>query len=179
MAKRKKTIRTTPKKDWKPAFIQELCRTGNISLSADKANISRSHTYLARKEDAAFDAACVEAIEISGEYMEGEARRRAVEGTLRPVFQGGKLVGKVREYSDTLLIFLLKAHNPKYRDTSRMEVAGDPAAPLKHEHALTLTLTVTPADIAAARALLGGPGGDVHRDGGPQPMDPGRGQAAE
>lgn len=58
------------------------------------------------------------------ERMENEARRRAVEGTLRPVFHGGAQVGEVREYSDTLLIFLLKAHDPKYRDKQQIEYSG-------------------------------------------------------
>jgi len=35
--------------------------------------------------------------------------RRAKDGTLRPVYQGGELVGHIREYSDTLGIFLLKS----------------------------------------------------------------------
>ena len=49
--------------------------------------------------------------------LELEARRRAVEGTERPVFYQGGEVGYVREYSDTLLIFLLKAHRPnKFRE---------------------------------------------------------------
>ena len=35
--------------------------------------------------------------------------RRAKDGNLRPVFQGGELVGHIREFSDTLGIFLLKS----------------------------------------------------------------------
>jgi hypothetical protein len=40
-----------------------------------------------------------------------------VEGVDKPVYQGGVLVGYVREYSDQLLVTLLKAHRPeKFRD---------------------------------------------------------------
>lgn len=122
----KRTPNRTPKKgDWKPRFIQELARRGNVSLAAAKAKIGRQYAYQARGADAAFKAAWDEAVEISTELMEEEARRRAVEGTLRPVFQGGKLVGKVKEYSDTLLIFLLKARKPdKYRDRQSVEHSG-------------------------------------------------------
>ena len=56
--------------------------------------------------------------------MEAEARRRGVEGTLKPVFYKGEECGQVREYSDTLLIFLLKAHDPKYRDRQQVEHSG-------------------------------------------------------
>ena len=45
--------------------------------------------------------------------------RRASEGTLKPVFYQGKMCGEIREYSDTLLIFLLKARRPEtYRERS-------------------------------------------------------------
>lgn len=38
---------------------------------------------------------------------------------------GNHKVAAVREYSDTLAIFLLKAHNPeKYRETSKVELSG-------------------------------------------------------
>ena len=37
--------------------------------------------------------------------------------TERPVFQGKQLVGHIRDYSDTHLIFMLKARRPeKYRE---------------------------------------------------------------
>jgi hypothetical protein len=41
-----------------------------------------------------------------------EAWRRAVKGCRKPVYQGGQLVGYVREFSDLLLIFLIKAARP-------------------------------------------------------------------
>nr|WP_323026547.1 hypothetical protein [Castellaniella sp.] len=38
---------------------------------------------------------------------------------------GNHKIAAVRKYSDTLAIFLLKAHNPeKYRDNARLELAG-------------------------------------------------------
>ena len=52
------------------------------------------------------------------ETLEREATRRASKGTLKPVFYQGKVCGEIREYSDTLLIFLLKARRPDYQDTS-------------------------------------------------------------
>jgi len=121
-----KTIRRTPEKaDWKPAFITELLHTGNVTLSAQKAKVGRQYAYQARESDPAFAAAWKEAVEASVELMEAEARRRAVEGYLKPVYQSGKKVGEIREYSDTLLIFLLKAHAPeKYRDRHHVEHSG-------------------------------------------------------
>jgi len=34
---------------------------------------------------------------------------------LKPVYYQGEQCGEVREYSDTLLIFILKARDPAYR----------------------------------------------------------------
>jgi hypothetical protein len=49
--------------------------------------------------------------------LEDEAVRRGREGHLRPVFHQGKEIGAIREYSDTLLIFMLKARRPaKFRE---------------------------------------------------------------
>ena len=58
--------------------------------------------------------------------LEDEAIRRAKDGVReKPVYQGGKLVGHVQEYSDTLLIFLLKGARPeKYRDRVQQELSG-------------------------------------------------------
>ncbi|MBX6773030.1 MAG: hypothetical protein IRY83_14975 [Chloroflexi bacterium] len=61
--------------------------------------------------------------------LEAEAWRRAVDGVERPVYQNGQRVGAVREYSDTLLIFLLKGGRPqKYRE--RYELSGPQSQPL-------------------------------------------------
>ena len=45
----------------------------------------------------------------------------------------GEVVTKVRKYSDTLLIFLLKAHRPKkYRETIHHAVTGEDGGPVRH-----------------------------------------------
>lgn len=54
--------------------------------------------------------------------LEGDGRPRMV-----PVLdeQGNHKVAAVRKYSDTLAIFLLKAHDPeKYRENSKLELSG-------------------------------------------------------
>jgi hypothetical protein len=49
--------------------------------------------------------------------LEDEAVRRAHEGLRKPVWYKGKIVGYETEYSDTLLLAVLKANNPdKFRD---------------------------------------------------------------
>lgn len=129
-------IETTPKK-WDPrqtVFLKHLCKTGNVAASCRKAKINRTLVYDWRAQDSTFAKAWDEALVISVEMLEEEARRRAQDGVLEPVFYLGKRAGAVRKYSDTLLIFLLKAHKPdKYRENYRHEHVGDGGGAIKVE----------------------------------------------
>jgi len=110
-------------RDWREVFLETLAKTGNITLSAKKAKVDRANAYRIRGEEKEFAEAWDNALADSGDLLEQEARRRAAKGVRKPVYQGGKLVGYVQEYSDTLLIFLLKGAKPeKYRE--RFEHSG-------------------------------------------------------
>ena len=90
--------------------------------AAARAGISRRTVYDWREGDAEFARAWDTAVDAGTDRLEDEALRRAAKGTLRPVYQGGKRVGTVREYSDTLLIFSLKGRRPeKYKDRTVVE----------------------------------------------------------
>jgi hypothetical protein len=116
-----RTIRTIERRS---SFLEALKATCNITRACEAARIGRSAVYSWRKEDPSFSDDWREALEIAGDALQDEAVRRAVEGVDRPVFQGGQLVGVVREYSDTLLVLLLKGAKPeRYRD--RQEVRHD------------------------------------------------------
>lgn len=119
------TIYLTPEKEWQKKFIQRLCQTGNVTAACKRAKITRQNAYLTRDADAVFKKAWDEALEIATENLELEARRRAEVGVLEPIYYKGDMVGTIRKYSDTLMIFLLKAHAPeKYRDNQRIEHTG-------------------------------------------------------
>lgn len=112
-------------------FLAELAECGNVKLSAAKAKLSRSQLYNKRKADEAFAAAWSEAEALGNAALEDEARRRAYNGWLEPVFHKGSRCGTVRKYSDTLMIVLLKAHMPeKYQDRQKLEHTGKDGAPL-------------------------------------------------
>ncbi len=109
----------------KGTFLEALAAGLSVTGAAAKSGRSRQAFYGLAKRDPEFAEARQDAIDAGTECLEDEARRRAFEGTLKPVFQGGKHVGDIREYSDHLLIFLLKARNPgKYRDRTDVEVSG-------------------------------------------------------
>ncbi len=119
----------TLKKDWQTIFLTKLAETGNVSTSCRAAKIERSTAYRLRWSDETFKTAWDEALDIATGLLEDEAWRRAEQGWLEPVFQKGDKVGEVRKFSDTLLIFLLKAHNPKkYRENIDVTSGGKPLA---------------------------------------------------
>lgn len=127
----------TPQK--RNLFLHWLARTGNVTRAAEKAKVNRTHMYQVRQEDETFAAAWQEATVIAVERLELEARRRAEQGVLEPVYYQGEKVGAVRKYSDTLLIFLLKAHKPeKYRDHASLELSGKGGGPVLTQATVTV-----------------------------------------
>ncbi len=66
-----------------------------------------------------------EALEEGTDLLDAEARRRAVIGIDKPVFYKGEVVGSITKYSDSLLMFLLKAHRPqKFGDCGKVKHPG-------------------------------------------------------
>ncbi len=101
----------------KELFLAELALSPNVSQACAKGQISRTTAYEWKKEDESFAKSWEELLEASTDLLEAEARRRAHKGVEEPVFWQGKVCGAIQKYSDTLLIFLLKAHRPeKYRE---------------------------------------------------------------
>jgi hypothetical protein len=135
------------------AFLNALAGGATVEDAARAAKTTRTTVYQWRAAEPAFAKEWAIAYRIGGDTLEAEAQRRAVEGTLKPVFHQGKVVGHVREYSDTLLIFLLKARNPqKFCDRVR-------AAAIEREIAAALAAnnmqaTSTAAEIVARLAAL-------------------------
>lgn len=149
----------TPKKrwpQWARAFLASLSEQGNIRLACESegVKIDRSTAYRLRESDPAFAAAWAAALDQAADLLEEEARRRAYEGLRRVKFDRGRpimvpvvgadglivrdadgnaeLVPYVEhEYSDTLLIFLLKGVRPeKYRQRMDAQLSGPGGVPL-------------------------------------------------
>ncbi len=113
--------------DWQTPFLEKLAECGNVTRACKAAKVARWTAYRHRRDDPAFERAWDEALSIAVGLLEDEAWRRAREGWLEPVFFKGEQQGSVRKYSDTLLIFLLKAHNPaKYRENLDLTSGGQP-----------------------------------------------------
>ncbi len=114
----------TPKKD--ALFLEALHNGAPISLAAKAAAYGRTSIYQWRKDDPDFAAAWDEALDEGTDLLEDEALRRAKDGVDEPRFYEGRICGYVRKYSDTLLIFLLKARRPeKYADRAGHQLADN------------------------------------------------------
>jgi hypothetical protein len=101
----------------KRTFLAAFAETGNISAASKLSGISRQAHYEWMESDPDYPAMFKAADQQAAEALETEARRRATKGTARPVFYKGEECGTVQEYSDTLLIFLLKGAMPdKYSE---------------------------------------------------------------
>lgn len=115
----------------KAKFISELSKWPNVSRAARLAGVSRVTAYNHRRTDPDFKQQWEEALQDGLARLEEEAERRAFKGVLEPVYYQGQKVGAVRKFSDTLAIFLLKAHDPdKYRDRRTVELRGSEEAPI-------------------------------------------------
>lgn len=127
----------TPKKenDWKETFLSRLRKSPNVTAAARAAGYSRQWMYELREREENFAKAWDEALSESLDTAEGELYRRAVRGVVKRVYYQDKHIDTVKEYSDTLLIFMLKAHRPeKYRETVRSELTGKNGGPIEHEN---------------------------------------------
>lgn len=120
-------------------FLDALMSCGNVTKAAEISKVSRKTIYNWRRTNEKFRAAWDEAAELGTDALEDEANRRAFEGVDRPVFQGKELVGHIREFSDVLLIFLLKGRRPgKYRERVSTEITGANGGPVKQEHSTAI-----------------------------------------
>jgi hypothetical protein len=87
------------KEDWKKAFLQELGTSCNVRAACDAARVSINVAYRERSRDHKFAEGWDDAIGISVDGLQGAAWQRA------------------KEYSDSLMMMLLRAHRPElYRD---------------------------------------------------------------
>lgn len=92
----------------KATFLKAFASMPNVSTACKRAKISRETAYEWREQDLDFAADWDAAAEASCDALEDVARQRAIET------------------SDTLLIFLLKAHRPLlYRERVEQQHSGE------------------------------------------------------
>jgi hypothetical protein len=113
-------------------FLDVLRETANVSRAAKAIGVSRKTVYELRKTDKDFASDWDDALAESLDYLEEEARRRAFHGADKEVFYQGVACGVVKEYSDSLLIFLLKSRRPEvFSEKVRQEITGKDGAAIE------------------------------------------------
>lgn len=133
--------RARAKDAWHFAFLSELAKSCNVSRAAEVAGVGRQTAYDHRGMFEDFSAAWDDAIEQATDALEFEARRRAMEGTEKPIVSQGEIIATVREYSDQLMMALLKAHRPdKYRDRRDVSLTGAGGGPVEHVVSVVIDL---------------------------------------
>jgi hypothetical protein len=123
------------------AFLAQLAESGNVRRACRAIGRHPATLYKYRQRDPAFAALWDETVAVAMDtVLEPEAVRRAVEGIEKPVYHLGEQVGTVREYSDTLLIFLLKGGKPdKYKERREVFHRGTIALLQKLEQISAMT----------------------------------------
>ena len=129
---------TSPKTSrMKKRVCERYAQYGTLT-KASEGVINRRIVYDWRQQDPDFEAELSKAAEIYVEKLEEEADRRGVEGVDKGVYYLGDKVATEKQFSDTLLIFRLKALAPdKYRE--RQEISGNIAHILVKEVEVRLT----------------------------------------
>lgn len=96
------------------AFMCALAETCNVTLAAEAAGMSLTSAYAKRKKDAAFRAGWAEAIAGAYQRLELALLDRALNGTEKVVTRRDGSEERMREYSNTVALTLLRMH----RDTA-------------------------------------------------------------
>ena len=113
------------------AFLAAFAEHATVAAAAKVADVGRRTHYDWLEADEAYAARFTDVEEGVTEALEAEARRRAQHGVDEPVHYQGKKVDTIRRYSDTLLIFLLKARRPEmYRERVDHSLTGPNGGPL-------------------------------------------------
>jgi len=112
--------------DGQRAFLECYREMGVIKRACEVAGVGRSSHYEWMEANPEYQRAFESAQEDAADSLEAEVYRRAVKGVKKSVgWYKGVPGGHVREYSDILLMFQLKALRPeKYRERHDVEVRG-------------------------------------------------------
>ena len=122
----------TPEK--RQRFLHLIGTHSNVTLACSEIGFTTVALYNLKKRDLEFAKLWDDAIKEGSRCLEDEAKRRAM-GFEEDVYKNGVFVGRVKKYSDLLLLALLNAHWPeKYRPPK-----GDTAPPISPDDAKRIT----------------------------------------
>jgi hypothetical protein len=127
----------------KKLFCETIAEHLGIAKACREIGIARSAFYAEREKDPQFKKDWDDAVAEACELAEEELFRRAVHGVTKPIYQGGRHMADLQEFSDGLLTTFLKAHYQRYKDKVKVDqsVTGD----LSVEHSGRVETIILPA----------------------------------
>ena len=93
-------------------FLVHYKRAFSMGEACGMSGISRASVHTWRTTDPIFKADMDQIKEDHVDLLESKTMHRAVHGTLKPVWQGGELMGYVHEHNHSREAFMLAAHRP-------------------------------------------------------------------
>ena len=119
------------KREWTKAkektFLTTLAETCNVTAAAESAGMSVRGAYERRKKFAAFRAGWAEAISTAYQRLELVMLERALNGTEKVVVRKDGSEERMRAYSDTAALALLRMHRDSSIDAAEQLPEADVA----------------------------------------------------
>ena len=122
MARKQPIVFTAEKQE---IFIRHLARYGVVTAAAEEVGVHPATCHALRDRNPTFAKLWDMALDMATDELELEARNRALEGRLKPVWYKGEIVGTVREPSDKLLVELLRANRDKFNRKVESTIKGE------------------------------------------------------
>ena len=140
---RRRNLRLTD--DKADAFIEQLARTGSVTVAAERAKVGRTQMYEHRRTHKRFAKAWTQALGLGVERLHDDAITRALEGDERAIVRKGEIIGTERRIDNRLVQFLLKVHKPEF-------AGGAPTASESEQEAMARKLKAAAKRLEAHRA---------------------------
>ena len=142
------------KRNWHAAFLEAFAQCGITNLAARQVKISPITVEHTRQRNHKFREAYAAAKENATQMLEAEMMRRAKIGIDKPVTVAGQRE-VIKEYSDTLLIFMLKSLRPQvYRDNYQVALTNPDGSKLELAAPQQTVMALIQSDPDVAKAAL-------------------------
>lgn len=108
-------------------FLKSFANNPIVGRAAQDAEITKQSHYYWMRTDEVYKKIFEGLSDIIVGDLEEAAQTRAIEGVAKDVYFQGTVVGQEQQYSDTLLMFLLKAKRPEiYRERTSIDLNTKP-----------------------------------------------------
>lgn len=126
---------------WEELFLEKLSEECNVTEACTYAQVARSTAYDHKNTNPRFAKLWAEAIAAAGDQLRSAAYKLA-KGKFPIYDEKGNITGYLNP-NPVVLLRLLQAHDPMYKDVSRAEITGKDGDPIKTQNVSLEGLTET------------------------------------